>query len=223
MEPTLSCVIKLLLSTPASMVEVLVCLGRLLSGIITTLGLELSLEDPAKSAIITASFIMQSSGHAVHSEAVFCLLQLHKFSPYQTDLTSHVPDLVPLLSSPHITLRMAGIDFIRQLAAREAKIELDVTRSANNPEQINRSRFHLLLGVNLEALCSPMAGDPEISHSPTSPLAWPAWPPCWNTSGPGNNCPPSLASWWSCVTSCTASSSPRTPPTSSPLSSTSSP
>ena len=210
MEPTLSCVIKLLLSTPASMVEVLVCLGRLLSGIITTLGLELSLEDPAKSAIITASFIMQSSGHAVHSEAVFCLLQLHKFSPYQTDLTSHVPDLVPLLSSPHITLR-------------EAKIELDVTRSANNPEQINRSRFHLLLGVNLEALCSPRAGDPEISHSPTSPLAWPAWPPCWNTSEPGNNCPPSLASWWSCVTSCTASSSPRTPPTSSPLSSTSSP
>ena len=76
-EPTLSCVIKLLLSTPASMVEVLVCLGRLLSGIITTLGPELSLEDPAttrsKSAIITASFIMQSSGHTVYSKAMFCL------------------------------------------------------------------------------------------------------------------------------------------------------
>ena len=85
MEPTLSCVIKLLLSTPASMVEVLVCLGRLLSGIITTLGPELSLEDPAtirsKSAIITASFIMQSAGHLVHSEAVSCLQQLHMFSP----------------------------------------------------------------------------------------------------------------------------------------------
>ena len=37
-EPTLSCVIKLLLSTPPSMVEVLVCLGRLLSGIITSTG-----------------------------------------------------------------------------------------------------------------------------------------------------------------------------------------
>ena len=56
------------------------------------------------------------------------------------------------------------------------KIELDVTGSANiglgpanatssaNPEQINRSRFHLLLGVSLEALCSPRAGDLSLSH-----------------------------------------------------------
>ena len=132
-EPTLSCVLKLLLSTPASMVEVLVCLGRLLSGIITTLGPELSLEDPAtarsKSAIMTASYIMQSAGHLVHSEAVSCLQQLHMFSPRQTELTSLVPDLVSLLASPHLNLRRAGIDFLRQLAAREAKLVCELTAS----------------------------------------------------------------------------------------------
>ena len=132
-EPTLSCVIKLLLSTPASMVEVLVCLGRLLSGIITTLGPELALEDPAtarsKSAIMTASYIMQSAGPLVHSEAVSCLQQLHMFSPRQTDLASLVPDLVSLLSSPHLNLRRAGIDFLRQLAAREAGLVCELTAS----------------------------------------------------------------------------------------------
>ena len=130
-EPTLSCVLKLLLSTPASLVEVLVCLGRLLSGIITTLGPELSLEDPAtarsKSAILTASFIMQSAGQTVHSEAVSCLQQLQMFSPRQTDLTSLVPDLVSLLASPHLNLRRAGIDFLRQLAAREARLVCELT------------------------------------------------------------------------------------------------
>merc|ERR1712128_208436 len=51
------------------------------------------------------------------------------------------------------------------------KIELDVTGSANiglgpanatssgDPEEINRSRFNLLLGVSMEALCSPRTGE----------------------------------------------------------------
>ena len=45
-EPTLSCVIKLLLVTSASQTDVLVSLGRLLSAIITTLGPELAVPDP---------------------------------------------------------------------------------------------------------------------------------------------------------------------------------
>merc|ERR1719219_433133 len=56
------------------------------------------------------------------------------------------------------------------------KTELDVTGSANiglgpanatssaDPEEINRSRFHLLLGVSMEALCSPRTGDLSLSH-----------------------------------------------------------
>lgn len=57
----------------------------------------------------------------------------------------------------------------------EEKVELDVTGSANiglgpanatssaDPEEINRSRFNLLLGVSMEALCSPRTG--ELSSS----------------------------------------------------------
>ena len=48
-EPTLSCVIKLLLVTSASQTDVLVSLGRLLSAIITTLGPELAVPDPASA------------------------------------------------------------------------------------------------------------------------------------------------------------------------------
>ena len=59
------------------------------------------------------------------------------------------------------------------------KTELDVTGSANiglgpanatssaDPEEINRSRFHLLLGVSMEALCSPRTGEltcAELAH-----------------------------------------------------------
>jgi len=59
------------------------------------------------------------------------------------------------------------------------KTELDVTGSANiglgpanatssaDPEEINRSRFHLLLGVSMEALCSPRTGEltpAELDH-----------------------------------------------------------
>merc|ERR1711892_4667 len=54
---------------------------------------------------------------------------------------------------------------------RAEKMELDVTGSANiglgpanatssgDPEEINRSRFNLLLGVSMEALCSPRTGE----------------------------------------------------------------
>ena len=132
-EPTLSCVIKLLLSTPPSMVEVLVCLGRLLSGIITTLGPELSMDEPStsrsRSAVMTASFIMQTAGHLVQSEAISGLQQLHMFSPRQTDLASLVPDLVTLLSSPHLSLKRAALDCLRQLAAREATLVCQLTGS----------------------------------------------------------------------------------------------
>ena len=137
-DPTLSCVIKLLLSTPPSMVEVLVCLGRLLSGIITTLGPELSLDDPSTSrsrtAVMTAIFIMQSAGHLVQSEAISSLQQLHMFSPRQTDLASLVPDLVTLLSSHHLSLKRAALDCLRQLAAREAKLVCELTATMTGPD-----------------------------------------------------------------------------------------
>jgi ribosome biogenesis SPOUT family RNA methylase Rps3 len=56
------------------------------------------------------------------------------------------------------------------------KTELDVTGSANigleaanasaskEPEEINKDRFHLFLGIIMEALCSPRTGEMTTSQ-----------------------------------------------------------
>merc|ERR1719219_1591961 len=78
----------------------------------------------------------------------------------------------PILAAAAIWLsRGGGFDNVSM-----EKTELDVTGSGNiglgpanatssaDPEEINRSRFHLLLGVSMEALCSPRTGDLSLSH-----------------------------------------------------------
>jgi len=124
-EPTLSCVLKLLLTTSATQVDVLTCLGRLLAAVITTLGPELSDNSPttstARSNVLVATDIMQAGHPPVQAEAVACLQQLHMFAPKHLDLGSLVPRLVSLLLSPHISLRRASLSCLRQLSQREAK------------------------------------------------------------------------------------------------------
>ena len=73
----------------------------------------------------------------------------------------------PILNAASIWLSQGG--GFENVSAE--KIELDVTGSANiglgpanatssgDPEEINRSRFNLLLGVSMEALCSPRTGE----------------------------------------------------------------
>jgi len=135
-EPTLSCVIKLLLGTSAGQTEVLVSLARLLSAIITTLGPELAVNDSgtarSRQAIQVACSIMSSGGPTVQAEAISCLQQLHMFAPSHTDLTQLVPELIHLLTSSHLTLRRAGVACLRQLAQREALTVCEIAVGMTN-------------------------------------------------------------------------------------------
>jgi len=132
-EPTLSCVLKLLLTTSASQGEVLICLGKLLAAIITTLGPELSANNSTiskpRSNILIAAAVMQAGNPIVQSEAIACLQQLHMFAPGHLDLQSLVPELVKLLTSPHLSLRRAAVACLRQLSQREAKEVCEITSS----------------------------------------------------------------------------------------------
>jgi HEAT repeat-containing protein 5 len=75
----------------------------------------------ARSNILMATAIMQAGQPLVQAEAIACLQQLHMFAPRQLDLPALVPQLVRLLSSPHLALRRAAIACLRQLVQRESK------------------------------------------------------------------------------------------------------
>ena len=78
-EPTLSCVIKLMLGTASSQTEVLVSVGRLLSAIITTLGPELTVSHPAGRWQWSSPLPIQTF-----------VLVLHLFLPSSTIFTSKI-------------------------------------------------------------------------------------------------------------------------------------
>ena len=132
-EPTLSTLLKLLLSVQATSLEVLSCLGRVLAALITTVGPELQAADgdsslsAIRSSFLTACSILQSHPHPViQAEAISCLQQMHMFSGRSLqgsaiDLASLVPTLCRLLKSSHLILRQAAVSCLRQLSQREAK------------------------------------------------------------------------------------------------------
>jgi len=135
-EPTLSCVLKLLLTTSSNQGDVLICLGKLLAAIITTLGPELSASNSTiskpRSNILIAAAVMQAGNPVVQSEAIACLQQLHMFAPGHLDLNSLVPELVKLLTSSHLSLRRASVACLRQLSQREAKEVCEIASSFGN-------------------------------------------------------------------------------------------
>ena len=124
----------------------LVSLGRLLSAIITTLGPELAGSEASslrsRSAIQVAASIMSSGGPSLQAEAIACLQQLHMFTrpgPRDCDrlqLSDLVPDLVMLLTSPHLGLRRASVACLRQLAQREAVAVCEVASGVNLPLKV---------------------------------------------------------------------------------------
>ena len=158
-QPTLSCVIKLLLATssglcqyvlifwflnfpPPGQTDVLVSLGRLLSAIITTLGPELAGSEAStlrsRSAIQVAASIMNSGGPSLQAEAISCLQQLHMFTRPGLQLSDLVPELVILLTSPHLGLRRASVACLRQLAQREAVTVCEGASGVNLPLKVKR-------------------------------------------------------------------------------------
>ena len=139
-------VLILKFSSHPGQLDVLVSLGRLLSAIITTLGPELAGSEPStqrsRSAIQVAASIMASGGPNLQSEAISSLQQLHMFTrpgPSDSDrlqLSDLVPDLVILLTSPHLGLRRASVACLRQLAQREATAVCEVASSVNLPLKV---------------------------------------------------------------------------------------
>ena len=125
----MSLIILILYSSFSGQTDVLVSLGRMMSAIITTLGPELAGSEASilslRSAIQVAASIMSSGGPSLQAEAIACLQQLHMFTrpgPRDSDrlqLSDLVPDLVMLLTSPHLGLRRASVACLRQLAQRE--------------------------------------------------------------------------------------------------------
>uniref|UniRef100_W4VS74 HEAT repeat-containing protein 5A n=1 Tax=Corethrella appendiculata TaxID=1370023 RepID=W4VS74_9DIPT len=125
-EPSLSLVLKLLLTVPQSHVDVHQCVGRVLSALITTIGPELqgntTTVSTARSSFLCACSIMQAHADPlVQAEATGCLQQLHLFAPRHVNLSTLVPNLCQNLTSNYLMLRKAAVSCLRQLTTREAK------------------------------------------------------------------------------------------------------
>ncbi|KAK2175422.1 hypothetical protein NP493_734g02011 [Ridgeia piscesae] len=129
-EPTLSLVLQLLLSVPPSSVDVHQCLGRCLAALITTLGPELqgnssSVATARLSCLVCCAIMQDHYDSIVQAEAILCLQQCHLFAPRHVNLSTLVPHLCVILSSPHLLLRRAAMSCLRQLSQREAKEVFD--------------------------------------------------------------------------------------------------
>ena len=81
----------------------------------------------SRQAIQVACSIMSSGGPSVQAESITCLQQLHMFAPKHTDLGQLVPELVSLLTSPHLSLRRSAVSCLRQLAQRDAVVVCELT------------------------------------------------------------------------------------------------
>ncbi|QQP56837.1 Uncharacterized protein FKW44_001638, partial [Caligus rogercresseyi] len=138
-EPSLSTILKLLIIVQSSQLEVMVCLGRVLSALITTVGPELQGSgasiSAARSSILVACSILQNHGHSiVEAVAISSLQQLQMFAPSHVDLARLVPHLCQLLCSNHFVLRASAVSCLRQFAQREAK---EVCHHALTPMEKN--------------------------------------------------------------------------------------
>ncbi|XP_017540213.1 HEAT repeat-containing protein 5A isoform X1 [Pygocentrus nattereri] len=132
-DASLTLVLRLLLLTPHTHVEVQQSLGRCLNALITSLGPDLQGEGAGVCAVRTSCLVgcavMQDSPDClVQAQAITCLQQLHMFSPRHVNLASLVPSLCEILldysvlvnlCSLYLSLRRAVVACLRQLAQRE--------------------------------------------------------------------------------------------------------
>ncbi|XP_059208691.1 LOW QUALITY PROTEIN: HEAT repeat-containing protein 5A [Centropristis striata] len=124
-EPSFSLVLRLLLSAPPTHPEVHLSLGRCLHTLITCLGPDLQGDGVAmsglRSSCLVGCAVMQDGPDSlVQARAIYCLQQLHMFSPPHVNLASLVPALCAHLCSSYLCLRRAVVACLRQLVQREA-------------------------------------------------------------------------------------------------------
>uniref|UniRef100_A0A673IG84 HEAT repeat-containing protein 5A n=1 Tax=Sinocyclocheilus rhinocerous TaxID=307959 RepID=A0A673IG84_9TELE len=125
LEASFTLVLRLLLSTPHTHVEVQQSLGRCLNALITSMGPDLQGEGAGVCAVRTSCLVgcavMQDIQDClVQAQAISCLQQLHMFAPCFVNLASLVPSLCINLCSSYLSLRRAVVACLRQLAQREA-------------------------------------------------------------------------------------------------------
>ncbi|XP_072545928.1 HEAT repeat-containing protein 5A isoform X2 [Salminus brasiliensis] len=123
-EASLTLVLRLLLMTPHTHVEVQQSLGRCLNALITSLGPDLQGEGPGvcvvrNSCLVGCAVMQDSPDCLVQAQAITCLQQLHMFSPRHVNLATLVPSLCVNLCSLYLSLRRAVVACLRQLAQRE--------------------------------------------------------------------------------------------------------
>lgn len=122
--PTLTLMLQLLVTTPPFLVEVHQCLAKCLSTLITTIGPEL--QDTSRSMALTRStcltcctIVQEHPDAIVQSAAIACLQQLQLFAPQYVTLSHLAPRLYSNLHSPHLLLRRAAANCLRQFTQRE--------------------------------------------------------------------------------------------------------
>ena len=179
-ESTLNLMLRLLMTTPSSCVTVYQCLGKCLSALITTLGPELqdtsnSMNTTRTTCLTCCTIIQEHPDAIVQSAAIGCLQQLQLFAPQYVSLPSIVPRLCGNLNSPHLLLRRAAANCLRQFAQREPKTIWTITLN----KATNRGLEHIVLS-KLDAetdakLCEDLG---EIlfslltSLAPEDPMKW---------------------------------------------------
>lgn len=148
-EPCMSLVLRLLLSAPPHHQEVLQSLGRSLHALITCLGPDLQEDCLAsfRGSISVGCLALQISQDAsVQSRAVWCLQQLHMFSPVHVDLRTLVPTLCMNLSSSSLVLRCAVVSCLRQIVQRDASEVCELAKSlVKEQPSIENSSLELTL------------------------------------------------------------------------------
>jgi hypothetical protein len=126
-KPSLEFCLRQLLNTPANNVEVVQCIGKLVSALITVVGPELAsspgggIEEIRQSCIAACSMLFMNGDAQVRAEAIACQQQMHLFAPRYVELDQLVAILCDLLYSPHQVLRRAATQCLKQLLQREAK------------------------------------------------------------------------------------------------------
>ncbi|EGT37054.1 hypothetical protein CAEBREN_32553 [Caenorhabditis brenneri] len=139
-ETTLSSCLKLLISTPTFVVDVVQGISKCVSipysihvvsfnfqltALITCVGPELSCPgviDGVRTSLLAACAIQMShSDPSVQAEAISGLQQMHLFAPRYVHMAQLVVDISSLLSSTDLVIRKQAVSCLRQLVQRESK------------------------------------------------------------------------------------------------------
>ncbi|CAI5452193.1 unnamed protein product [Caenorhabditis angaria] len=124
-ETVLSVCLKLLISTPTFVVDVVQGVSKLLTALITCVGPELSCPgviDGVRTSLLAACAIQLGHNDSfIQAEAVLGLQQMHLFAPRYVHMNQLVCDICVFLSSPHLVIRKQAVSCLRQLVQQESK------------------------------------------------------------------------------------------------------